>query len=132
VILYSGRSMASALLKTCSIMGRIGQRCDQRIEARPRTMRSLLIGGVPIHAARRQLLALLDVRAHPDLVAVEGASHSLLLGRSRYVRRGRGELAGQDVRAHQGKAGAHGFNLDPDELFEAGLLYLLNGFERAN
>jgi DNA-binding transcriptional regulator YhcF (GntR family) len=26
----------------------------------------------------------------------------------------------------------HGFNLDLDELFEVGLLYLLNGFERAN
>jgi hypothetical protein len=25
-----------------------------------------------------------------------------------------------------------GFDLDLDELFEAGLLYLLNGFERAN
>lgn len=46
-LLYSGRSMASALLKTRSIMGRIGQRCDQRIEAQPRTMRSVLIGAYP-------------------------------------------------------------------------------------
>jgi hypothetical protein len=92
VIVYSGRSMASALLKTCSIMGRIGQRCDQRIEAQPMTMRSLPIGAYPSTPPGGSSWLCSTYGAHPDLVAVEGAFHSLQLGRSRWVRRGGGEL----------------------------------------
>lgn len=96
--------MASALLKMRSIKIRIGQRCDQRIDAQPRTMRSRLFGAYSVTPPGGSCWALLDIWPHAALVAVKGFLNGPLFG-SCCAALGIGKLAGQDVRPHEGEAG---------------------------
>jgi hypothetical protein len=61
---------------------------------------------VSVHAARGEFLTLLDVRPHQRFVALESALDSRVVRDGRCVIGGCGELARQDVRAHQGQARA--------------------------
>jgi len=97
--------MASALPKMRSIMSRIGQRCDHRIEAQPMAMRTLLIGAYPLTPLGGSCWACSTYGRIRGLVTVEGSLNRFMRGAGHsvvYV----AELASQDLCADQRQAGA--------------------------